>query len=307
MKQTLNFCASCGKPATPDTAFCPHCATPLAASPVVVTMPPAPTPSVWLDVGGLDRETLLLRDMTPNQQMYFMSEMGKIRKNPSTAFWWAFWLGGVGAQHFYLDNIRRGVIYLCFFWTSVPVIVSFFELFTIKRKVRDMNEQAAIQVAERVSTCTEPTVHRSAPGLGLPIQVLLVEDDPYAAAYISAQVSQDPGDIFQVEWKNNILNAVSRLAKPGIDVVLLDLGMPELGGYKTHLAITSAVGKTVPVVILTGDDSAVSQDITKVQGAANYLIKQRTSSIELRRAIYEAVVPVTASKAASDGGLVARR
>jgi hypothetical protein len=67
------------------------------------------------------------------------------------------------------------------------------------------------------------------------------------------------------------------------------------------------VGKTVPVVILTGDDSAVSQDITKVQGAANYLIKQRTSSVELRRAIYEAVVPVTASKAASDGGLVARR
>jgi CheY-like chemotaxis protein len=147
------------------------------------------------------------------------------------------------------------------------------------------------------STCTEPTVHRTGPGLGSPIQVLLVEDNPEAAAYISAQVSQNRADIFRVEWKSNILNAVSRLAKPGVHVVLLDLGMPELGGYKTHLAITSAVGKTVPVVILTGDDSTISQDITKAQGAANYLIKHRTSSVELRRALYEAVVPDTAPKA----------
>src|ERR1700693_3193910 len=98
------------------------------------------------------------------------------------------------------------------------------------------------------STCTEPTVHRTGPGLGLPIHVLLVEDNPEAARLISTQVSQNQNDIFQVEWKNNILNAISRLAKPGVDVVLLDLGMQELSGYKTHLAIKSAVGKTVPVV-----------------------------------------------------------
>jgi CheY-like chemotaxis protein len=153
------------------------------------------------------------------------------------------------------------------------------------------------------STCTEPTIHRTGPGLGLPIKVLLVEDNPEAAAYISAQVRQDQGDIFQVEWKNNIPGAISRLAKPGVHVVLLDLGMRELGGYQTHLAITSAVGKTVPVVILTADDSSVSQDITKVQGAANYLVKHRTSSVELRRALYEAVVPDVAPKAPSpDGG-----
>jgi len=146
------------------------------------------------------------------------------------------------------------------------------------------------------STCSEPTVYRSGPGLGLPIQVLLVEDDPYAAAYTNAQVSQNEDGIFRVEWKSNVRNAVSRLAKPGIDVVLLDLGMPELGGYKTHLAIKSAAGKAVPVVILTGDDRTVSQDITKLQGAANYLIKHRTSSVQLRRALYEAVVPATISK-----------
>jgi CheY-like chemotaxis protein len=152
------------------------------------------------------------------------------------------------------------------------------------------------------STCSEPTVCRTGPGLGAPIQVLLVEDDPDAAAYTCAQVRPNQDDIFRVEWQCNLLNAISRLGKPGVDVVLLDLGMPELGGYKTHRAITSVVGRAVPVVILTGDDSPVSQDITKVQGAANYLIKQRTSSVELRRALYEAVVPDAVPKAAPKGG-----
>jgi CheY-like chemotaxis protein len=149
------------------------------------------------------------------------------------------------------------------------------------------------------STCSEPTVYRTGPGMGLPIKVLLVEDDPDAAAYTTAQVSQDQGDIFQVEWKSNLLNAIGRLAKPGVDVVLLDLGMPDLSGYKTHRAIKSAVPKAVPIVILTADDSKDSQDIAKLQGAANYLIKHCTSSVELRKALYEAVVPVIAPTALS--------
>jgi DNA-binding NarL/FixJ family response regulator len=134
-------------------------------------------------------------------------------------------------------------------------------------------------------------VHRSITKLKLPIQVLLIEDDLDAATCTTAKVSQKPNDMFQVEWKDSVFSAIRRLAKPGVDVVLLDLGMPGLGGYKTHLVIISVVGKAVPVVIFTGDDSATSQHMTKLQGAANYLIKHRTSSGELRKALYEAVVP----------------
>jgi CheY-like chemotaxis protein len=146
------------------------------------------------------------------------------------------------------------------------------------------------------STCLEPTVHRSGPGKPLPIQVLLVEDDPDAARIASTQLSQYEDDIFRVEWKSNILSAVSRLAEPDIDVVLLDLGMTELGVDETLPAIASVVGKTIPIVILTADDSAVSQEVASLQGAAYYLIKQQTSSIELRRALYKAVVPAMIQK-----------
>jgi hypothetical protein len=73
--------------------------------------------------------------------------------------------------------------------------------------------------------------------------------------------------------------------------------MPELGVDETLPAIVSVVGKTIPIVILTADDSAVSQEVARLQGAANYLIKQQISSVELRRALYEAVVPEINSKA----------
>jgi TM2 domain-containing membrane protein YozV len=148
------FCTSCGQPATSNTKFCTHCGASKTGQSVAPIQPPAPNP--FAPYGGQPvllpefQETLLLREMTPNQQIYFMSEMAKVRKNPNVAFWWAFWLGGVGAQHFYLGKTGRGVLYLCFFWTAVPVIVSFVELFTIKNEVRYMNQRAAVQIAGRV-------------------------------------------------------------------------------------------------------------------------------------------------------------
>jgi CheY-like chemotaxis protein len=126
-------------------------------------------------------------------------------------------------------------------------------------------------------------------GFGSPVRVLLVEDDADGAALIRAQMSQDADRLFAIEWKDNMLNAISRLAKPGIDVVLLDLGMPEVSGSKTHLAIATVTLRT-PVVILTSDESAVSREATKAQGAFAYLVKQKTSPIELRQTLREAAL-----------------
>jgi CheY-like chemotaxis protein len=126
-------------------------------------------------------------------------------------------------------------------------------------------------------------------GFGRPVRVLMVEDDPDQAklAHVLVNGGEDVPDLFDIEWRDNILQAISRLAKPGIDVVLLDLGMSELSGYKTHLAIMPVTKKT-PVVIFTSDDSATSQDITTSHGAFRYLLKTQTSSVELRQALHEA-------------------
>jgi CheY-like chemotaxis protein len=136
-------------------------------------------------------------------------------------------------------------------------------------------------------TGTEPIVCKTAPHT---IRVLLVEDNPEAAELTRSQLSGGKDNPFQVEWKDTLQQAMIRLSNPDIDVVLLDLGMPELSGCKTHLAITSVVGKTVPVVILTSDESAISRHHTIRQGASSYLVKRTTSAVDLRRALHEAAV-----------------
>ena len=48
-------------------------------------------------------------------------------KNKSVAAMLAFFLGGLGAHKFYLGENTTGVLYLIFFWTYIPGILSFFE------------------------------------------------------------------------------------------------------------------------------------------------------------------------------------
>jgi CheY-like chemotaxis protein len=130
-------------------------------------------------------------------------------------------------------------------------------------------------------------------GFGSPVRVLLVEDSVEGAALTRAQMSEDADSLFHIEWKCSIVQAISRLCKPGIDVVLLDLTMPELSGHNTHLAITiitTVTREKTPVVIFTSDESAVSRDTTKAQGAFAYLVKHKTSPIELRQTVREAAL-----------------
>ncbi|PRY09017.1 TM2 domain-containing membrane protein YozV [Pontibacter ummariensis] len=45
-------------------------------------------------------------------------------KNKTTAALLAFFLGGFGAQFFYLGKAGRGVLCLLFFWTFIPAIIA---------------------------------------------------------------------------------------------------------------------------------------------------------------------------------------
>jgi CheY-like chemotaxis protein len=132
---------------------------------------------------------------------------------------------------------------------------------------------------------SEPAIYRSAP---LSISVLLVEDDPDQALLTRVGVVDQTQSPFTVEWRDSLRLALERLSRPGIDVLLLDLGMPEATGYKTHVAIKLMAG-TMPIVVLTSDDCSTSRQIALSMGAADYLIKQRASPVDIRRALWDAV------------------
>lgn len=58
------------------------------------------------------------------RQMYMLSG-GSSKK--VTAGILALLVGGLGAHHFYLKHIGRGILYLLFFWTCIPAIAGLIE------------------------------------------------------------------------------------------------------------------------------------------------------------------------------------
>jgi DNA-binding response OmpR family regulator len=117
----------------------------------------------------------------------------------------------------------------------------------------------------------------------------MVEDNIEAAWLVQSWLEWTEVERFHLEWTRNLEEAIKRLAEPGIDVILLDLGLPELNGYKSFQAVDAASRSRIPVVILTSDENPISKDLTMGFGASDYLFKSKTSMIPQRQAILNAI------------------
>jgi TM2 domain-containing membrane protein YozV len=95
-------------------------------------------------------EMQLMHSMSDGQRLLFQSEMTRVRKDPTTGVLLTFFLGGFGAHHFYLGKTLLGLLYLCFFWTFIPALVAFVELFLMSSRVKAYNEQRANEIAARI-------------------------------------------------------------------------------------------------------------------------------------------------------------
>jgi DNA-binding response OmpR family regulator len=122
------------------------------------------------------------------------------------------------------------------------------------------------------------------------LHVLLVEDNREAADLVRVYLSEQQEDRFHIEWIPDLLDAMFRLQHPGVDVVLLDLGLPERDGDKSFRAIRGMTEGKTPIVILTSDDRRTSRELILASGAAEYLTKQSVSGSDLRCALRGAVV-----------------
>src|SRR5947208_11486017 len=82
------------------------------------------------------------------------------------------------------------------------------------------------------------------------VKVLLIEDNPGDARQIAEMLAHAQVSAFDVEWVDSLTTAVARLKVGDIDVVLLDLGLPESIGLDTLRRLFADTPR-VPTLIVT--------------------------------------------------------
>jgi DNA-binding response OmpR family regulator len=118
-----------------------------------------------------------------------------------------------------------------------------------------------------------------------PVQVLLVEDNPGDARLIRECLTNAGDAGFKIEAAYTLQNALEWCSRSGIDVVLLDLGLPDSVGFDTLKTFRSRV-PALPVVVLTG---LADEKIAVQAGAQDYLIKGEISGALMARALRYAI------------------
>lgn len=119
------------------------------------------------------------------------------------------------------------------------------------------------------------------------IRILLIEDNLDYARLIKRILSSKSSAKMGVEHHETFTDGFERLLKGDIDLVLLDLDLPDSGTMDTIVRIHEATD--VPIIVLTGtDDEKVA--IKAVQmGAQDYLMKSNIDSGLLVRSIRYAI------------------
>jgi PAS domain S-box-containing protein len=127
------------------------------------------------------------------------------------------------------------------------------------------------------------------------LRILVVEDNPADAYFIQETLSETGPVSFQVESVSRLSDAFTRLKGKGLDLVLLDLGLPDSQGLPTFHKLRQAA-PDLPVIVLTGTDDQELAVAAVRDGAQDYLIKGQVGSGLLPRAIRYAVERQRAEK-----------
>jgi serine phosphatase RsbU (regulator of sigma subunit) len=120
------------------------------------------------------------------------------------------------------------------------------------------------------------------------VTVLLIEDNRGDARLIQEYLAEVEGLSFTLEVHERFVTGLERLARGGIDVVLLDLSLPDSRGLETFVRLHRE-GPAVPVVVLTGYNDEILAVKAVQEGAEDYLVKGYVTSNLLARSLRYAI------------------
>ena len=99
--------------------------------------------------------------------------------------------------------------------------------------------------------------------------VLIVEDDPRIVDFMRKGLVASG---FDVEWVTTALEAADRIALGGVDVQILDLGLPDMDGLILLKDLADA-GRLTPTVVVTARSDPRDRREALALGARHYLTK----------------------------------
>jgi signal transduction histidine kinase len=118
------------------------------------------------------------------------------------------------------------------------------------------------------------------------VKILLVEDNPGDALLFREMLNEYRG--FTEEHVDRLSAALERLGGGGIDIVLLDLSLPDSHGPDTYLKLKAAF-PDVPLILLTGLNDIEFSRLAIREGVQDYLVKGLVNSIWLGSTIRHAI------------------
>jgi len=120
------------------------------------------------------------------------------------------------------------------------------------------------------------------------LNVLLVEDNPGDAHLIQRLLTKSSATKHALETVDRLNAGIERCGQGSVDVVLLDLGLPDSQGFAT-VATMRAAAPHVPIIVLTGlNDLELAVHAVR-EGAQDYLVKGMVTADTLERAMYYAI------------------
>jgi diguanylate cyclase (GGDEF)-like protein/PAS domain S-box-containing protein len=120
------------------------------------------------------------------------------------------------------------------------------------------------------------------------VRILLVEDNLGDARLLREMLREPASRKYEFVHHESMEKAVAYLAGDQVDIVLLDLGLPDSQGLDAVWRARAAAPR-IPLVVLTGMDDETLAAQALHEGAQDYLVKGQIDTRGLRRALRYAI------------------
>ena len=138
------------------------------------------------------------------------------------------------------------------------------------------------------------------------LRILVVEDNLGDVRLLQEMFSNERPGSYELTHMPRLGLALNHLAKGEVDIVLLDLGLPDGDGVEIVRRVRAAAPH-VPLIVLTGrdDDALVAEAM--FEGAQDYLVKGQIEQRALPRALRHAIERFSMVKKAAQANLELER